>query len=114
MTRAQRLVLVRAAHTAIYLVMAAASLLALYAGVTGARGDWLWASLALVGVEAAVFVGCGLRCPFTAIVARLGEGVPDTFFPERITRHTFAVFGPLIVVAVVLLAARWSGILATP
>ena len=41
MTNAQRLTLVRAAHTVIYVVMAGASLVVLAAGITGATGPWL-------------------------------------------------------------------------
>ncbi len=48
----------------------------------------------------------------TAMVTRLGKagsGISDTFFPERITRHTLRVFGPLIVLAFILLALRGLG-----
>ena len=51
MTDAQRLTLVRALHTVIYVVMAGASLVVLYAGITGAHGPWLWVAAALVAAE---------------------------------------------------------------
>lgn len=114
MTAHQRLALVRAVHTVIYVVMASASFVLLYAGVTGAHGRWLWVAGGLVGLESAVFVANGLRCPLTAVAERNGsgrEGVADTFLPGRMTRHTFQVFGPLIAVAGALLAGRalWFG-----
>jgi hypothetical protein len=100
---------VRAVHTAIYLVMASASLAVLYGGITGATGAWLWLAGALVGIESAVFVASGLRCPLTALATKYGaaDGA-DTFLPERVTRHTFRVFGPMILIAAALLALRWS------
>ncbi|MBX3480286.1 MAG: hypothetical protein KF842_07790 [Caulobacter sp.] len=110
MTDPQRLMLVRALHTAIYVIMATAVLLVLFAGLTGATGPWLWVALALVGIEVVVFAGSGMKCPLTAVVARYsGERplVSDTFFPERCTRHTLRVFGPLIGLGVLLLAIRW-------
>ena len=110
MTHAQRLTLVRAVHTAIYLVMASASLVVLYAGIAGMRGPWVWAAAGLVGVESLVFAANGLKCPLTAIAVKYGagnDGLFDTFLPERITRHTFKVFGPIILVGFLLLAARW-------
>ena len=110
MTDAQRLILVRAVHTAIYIVMASASLVVLYAGVTGAHGAWLWIAGGLVAVESLVFAASGLKCPLTAIAVKYGatkEGAYDTFLPERLTRHTFTVFGPLILLGFVLLASRW-------
>jgi len=114
MTQAIMLGWIRAVHTAIYFVMASASLAALYAGVTGARGPWLWLAVGLVAVETVVFTANGLRCPLTALAARYGAtslGVSDTFLPERMTRYTFHVFAPLILVAIVLLIARawWLG-----
>jgi hypothetical protein len=111
MTDSQRLALLRGVHTAIYLVMASASLVVLYAGITGSRGTWLWVAATLVAIESAVFAFSGMKCPLSAVARRYGaaedEAVFDTFLPERITRHTFHVFGPIIVVGFALLAARW-------
>ena len=111
MTDARRLALVRALHTAIYLVMASAVFVVLYAGITGAHGVWLWVATALAGIESLVFAASGLKCPLTAIAvkygAKTGEGeFFDTFLPERVTRHTFHVFAPLMLVGVILLAIR--------
>jgi hypothetical protein len=108
--RAGALAAVRAAHTAVYLVMAAATFFVLYAALAGVHGQWLWISLGLLTVESAVFLGNGLKCPLSAVAVRYGAGegpLFDTFLPERITRHTFQVFGPLILVGVLLLAVRW-------
>jgi len=111
-TEDQRLGLVRGLHTVIYVVMAGSVFVLLYAGISGARGPWLWWALGLISVEIVVFVGNGMKCPMTAMVTRLGKagsGISDTFFPERITRYTLRVFGPLIVLAFILLALRGLG-----
>ena len=82
----------------------------LYAGVTGVNGPWLPIAAGLVGLESLVFVANGLKCPLTAVAVSYGAQhgkLFDTFLPERVTRHTFQVFGPLIGLGVVLLAARW-------
>jgi hypothetical protein len=102
------LVIVRTVHTAIYLVMATSTFVVLFAGITGATGAWLWLAAALVGVESVVFLGNGLKCPLTAVAAKYGAGDgADTFLPERITRYTFPVFAPLILMAAALAAVRW-------
>lgn len=91
--------------------MASASLVVLYAGITGAQGRWLWVAAGLVAIESAVFAACGLKCPLTAVAVKYGatkDGAYDTFFPERITRHTFRVFGPVILLGFGLLAVRWG------
>lgn len=110
MTDAQRLTIVRAVHTVIYLVMAGAALVLLAAGIVGARGAWLWIAAGLVALESAVFAACGFKCPLTAVAVRYGatkDGAYDTFLPERCTRHTFRVFGPVIAAAMVVWAVRW-------
>jgi hypothetical protein len=112
MTDARRLALVRFVHTAIYLVMAVSTLALLYAGITGIYGGWLWVVLVLLGVEAVVFIGNGMKCPLTALAVRYGAEtghVFDTFLPERLTRYTFRVFGSLMVLGLILLAGRWLG-----
>lgn len=111
MGRVSTLTLVRAAHTAIYLIMASAVFVVLYAAATGATGWWLWLALGLVGLETVVFVGNGMTCPFTALAVKYGadkDGAWDTFFPEPCTRHTLTVFGPLIALGVVGLLVRWA------
>jgi hypothetical protein len=108
--QARPLAAVRTVHTAIYLVMASATFFVIYAAVAGARGEWLWVSLGLLTVECVVFVGNGLKCPLSAVAVRYGAGdglMFDTFLPERITRHTFLIFAPLILIGVVLLGVRW-------
>ena len=44
-----RRALVRGVHTLIYVVMAASTLMLVYAGLTGAEDWWLWVALALLG-----------------------------------------------------------------
>jgi hypothetical protein len=82
------LVVVRAVHTVIFVVMAAATFVVLYAAITGRAGAWVWVAAGLVGVESAVFLGNDLKCPLTAVAARYGaQGGADTFLPERLTRQ---------------------------
>ena len=111
MTDVHRLALVRGAHTAIYFVMASSVCAIVYAGIVGANRPWLLVALGLVAVEVAVFVGSGMKCPLTAFATKYGAAPgADTFLPERLTRHTLHVFGPLIVIGVLLLMARWFGL----
>lgn len=114
MSDRQRLALIRIIHTAIYLVMAGATFVPIYAGVTGAQGVWLWGALTLLAVETVVYLGNGMRCPLTALAVRYGAEngyVFDTFLPERATRYTFNFFGTVMVVGLALLILRWVGIL---
>jgi len=79
----------------------------------GRGGWWLRAALALLGVEAVVFVGNGMHCPLTALAVRYGATKGhafDTFLPERVTRYTFQFFTSVMVAGLVLLALRWAGV----
>lgn len=105
----------RSLHTLIYGVMALATVGLLYVGVTGRFLQTLWLLAPLLSVEVMVFAASGLKCPLTALVDRfagVGAPVADTYLPERLTRHTLAIFGPVLPVAFMLLAARWTGIIA--
>ena len=114
MTDALRLALVRSLHTAIYLVMASAVFIVLYAGITGAHGTWLWVAVGLVAIECAVFALSGMKCPLTAMAVSYGatqDAPHDTYLPEHFTRLTFAIFTPLIVLGALLVVGRmvWFG-----
>lgn len=115
MTEHQILALIRGVHTTIYLVMALATFVLLYAGITGAHGPWLWLALVLLTIETAVYLGNGMRCPLTGLALRYGAEngyVFDTFLPERATRYTFNFFGTVMVVGLGLLLLRWVGLLS--
>jgi hypothetical protein len=114
MTDRAMLTLIRSVHTAIYLEMAGSTFALVYAGVTGATGTWVWVVLGLLAIETLVFVGYGFKCPLTGMAVRYGATtghVFDTFLPERATRYTFRFFGMLMVVGLVLVTARWAGVL---
>ncbi|CAN5385545.1 hypothetical protein BH10PSE1_BH10PSE1_30020 [soil metagenome] len=109
-----RLALARAVHTLIYLVMSGATLGLLYIGMTGRFMAGLWIIVPLLAVEIAVFGLSGLRCPMTAIVDRYAgpaSHVADTYLPEALTRHTLAIFGPVLPIAFMLLSARLTGLI---
>ena len=109
----RRLAIVRAVHTAIYLVMAASTFILLYSGITGRTGPWLWAALLLLGIETVVFAANGMRCPLTDLAVRYGAQsghVFDTFLPERATRHTFRFFGAIMALGLLLLLLRCFGL----
>ena len=113
MHTAKTLTAIRTIHTGIYIVMAASTLLLVYAGVTGESGWWLWSALGLLMIETVVFVGNGFKCPLTDLAVRHGATtgrVFDTFLPERATRYTFRFFGTLMAIGLILLIARWSGL----
>ena len=115
-TNARGLVLVRSVHTLIYVVMSLSTLLLLYIGISGHLMVLLWGVVPLLTVEVVVFAASGMKCPLTAVVNRYSGGalhVADTYLPEAFTRHTLAMFGPVLPIACTLLAARAAGIIGS-
>jgi hypothetical protein len=97
--------------------MASCVLVVLYAGITGAGGSWLPLAFALVSGESLVFAVSGMKCPLTVIAVKYGArhgAVFDTFLPERLTRYTLAIFGPMAILGLALVLARWLTWIATP
>jgi hypothetical protein len=108
------IVAVRGLHTLIYLVLAASTLTLLWVGITGRFLAVLWIVGPLVAIETVVLLLNRARCPLTAVVDRLSGAagsVSDTFLPEPLTRRTLALYGPLLAIGVILLAARGAGII---
>jgi hypothetical protein len=106
--------MIRAVHTAIYVVTAASTFVFLYGGITGRHGWRLRLGLGLLIVESIVLVDSGMKCPLTAMAVQYGAStghVFDTFLPERFTRHTFRFFGSVMAVSLLLLAACRIGLL---
>lgn len=109
--RPGKLAIVKVAHTVIYMTMASATLYVFYCGLSGRRDQVLVVAAALVGFEALVFLGNGMRCPLTVLAQKYGDlkgHVGDTFFPEACTRYTFRVFGSLYASGLILIASTTS------
>jgi hypothetical protein len=69
-------------------------------------------ALGLLGIEVVVFAGNGMKCPLTTLAVKYGaKSGHDTVLPERVTRHTFRFFGTVMAVGLLLLGARWLGVL---
>jgi len=106
MTNKDKLAVVKAVHTVIYMIMAGSTLFIVYAGIVRYRGVVLTVSLILVSIEGVVFFANGMKCPLTRVAQNYGavKGYAfDTFLPEKATRYTFRFFGGLLIVGIVLL-----------
>ena len=100
---------IKAIHTAIYAVMVAAIFHVLYCGITGTVNVLLAVSIGLVGLEAAVFLGNGRKCPLTALAKQYGDPmgyVGDLFCPEWLARRTFSIFTSLFAIGLLLVLVR--------
>lgn len=96
---------IKAAHSAVFLVMLGAIGWLVATGLVGRRDRSVAVAASLVGIESAVFVANRGVCPLTPLAERHGAsrgGVSDIFLPDAIARTIPIWASSLVVVAVVL------------
>lgn len=97
--------LVKVLHTAIWLVMAPASLYILYAGITNTFNKWLWGSIALLVGESVVLVANKWTCPLTPIAMKYTSDRSENFdiyLPRVVAKYNKIIFGTVLVVGLIL------------
>ncbi len=100
-----RLTLVRAVHSAVFLVELGAILWLLVSGLVGRRDRTVALAGTLVAIEAAVFVANSGVCPLTPLAERLGArrgSVSDIFLPDPIARTIPAWSSALVALGIAL------------
>jgi hypothetical protein len=84
-----QLAIVRAVHSAVFVVELAAILWLVVTGIAGRRDRTVAVAGSLVAAEAAVFVANSGVCPLTPLAERLGArrgSVSDIFLPDAMAR----------------------------
>jgi hypothetical protein len=114
MSDAQILRAIRILHAAIYVVLVLCTGILLYAGITARYGIWLWAALALLALEVAVYVGSGMKCPVTDWAIKYGAPQGHAFDTHLSERHSDWLFNTItgfMAFGLLLLAVRGLGLL---
>lgn len=101
---------VKAFHSLAVLAFAAATFYLMYCAITGERTPLVWWSIAMIGVEAIVYLSFGRKCPLTILARNLGdEGGHDYLFEwllgtKRImyVSRTLAALGALAVLMIIV------------
>ncbi len=102
------LVLIRAVHSAIFLVMLASIGWLVLSGFAGRRDRSVALAAGLVAVESAVFLVNGGVCPLTPLAERHGAvrgSVSDIFLPDAVAR-TIPLWSTTLVALAVALHVR--------
>jgi hypothetical protein len=104
-----KLILLKLIHTAIWLIMAAAILYVLYAGIFNRVGALVWVCVGLIFVEGAVLLICKWRCPLTLLSHKYTDnrqvGV-DIYLPAWLAKHNKLIFTTLFVIGLALVLWR--------
>ena len=115
MTNAQRLNLVRAAHSTVYIVMGISAFTVLYAGITGIRNTWVWVASTLLLAEAVVYIANGWSCPLTTLEVKYGSKTGHAFdwlAPRRVMQLTFRFLTVVSLAGLALLGLRGAGVIS--
>ena len=100
-----QLTVVRAVHSAVFLVELGAILWLVVTGVTGRRDCTVAVAGGLVAAEAAVFVANSGVCPLTPLAERLGArrgSVSDIFLPDVMARTIPTWSSALVAIGIAL------------
>ncbi len=84
----QKLFLIRLFHTLIIVGMATFILYVFYAGVSGAKGNFLTISIVAVVLEGIVLLLNKGQCPLTSLAIKYGDNHKrfyDSFLPKKLT-----------------------------
>jgi hypothetical protein len=99
---------IRAIHTAIFLVMLSSIGWLVLTGLIGRRDRSVALATGAVAAEATVFVANSGVCPLTPLAERLGSrhgGVSDIFLPDPVAR-TIPIWSTALLVLAAILHAR--------
>lgn len=103
------LILVKALHTIVFVVIFSAILFLLYCGILNRISDWTAVAFILIFLEVTIYVGHGFKCPLNTLATRLtpsGHPVDDIYLPVWLSSRVIAISTPLLVIDFLLLLFR--------
>jgi hypothetical protein len=109
MSNAQKLLLIKLLHTAIWAFFVAAIFYTLYSGLADQLTSYTWVAIGLVVGEGLLLALFGRRCPLT-VLARQYSTSPrdnfDIFLPNGLARYNQLIFTCIYAVGVALVVYR--------
>lgn len=109
MTDSTKLTVVKTIHTAVWLVMASATVYILYAGITNTFSTWLWVAIGLLLFESTILLANRWTCPLTPVAMKYTADRNDNFdiyLPRLAAKYNKAIFGTLFVVGLILVISN--------
>jgi hypothetical protein len=101
--------LIKAIHTIIWAVMAAACLYVLYAGIMQLKSPLVWVCIGLILVEGIVLLINRGTCPLTPLARKHTTDTKENFdiyLPEWLAKHNKTIFTSIFVAGLLLVIFR--------
>jgi hypothetical protein len=112
MSNKTKVFIVNTFHVTVYLVMVSSIFYIIYAAIAKVFGPILIATLTLLSIEIAVFVGSGMRCPITDLSQKYGseDGYAfERYLSKKTADRIFSFFRVLLIASIILLVIRYLG-----
>ncbi len=103
------LALIKILHTAVWVVMASATIYIFYAGVIGIFSIWLWISIGLLVLESLVLFVNKWFCPLTPMAMKYTENREanfDIYLPEKLAKYNKQIFGTIFITGLLIVILR--------
>jgi hypothetical protein len=104
-----KLVLIKIVHTLVWIFFNLVMIYLFYAVISNNIGFWVWAGLALFGVEGIVLLVCNKMCPLTILARRYSDSSRanfDIYLPHWLAKYNKLIYSFLLAIVVIILVYR--------
>jgi NhaP-type Na+/H+ or K+/H+ antiporter len=99
MTNADKLRMIKIAHTAIWIFFNIVIFYMLYAAITGKLDKWLWIGYGLIILEGLTLWAFNMFCPLTVWARKYSDDPQDNFdiyLPNWLARHNKTIYTSIV------------------
>jgi hypothetical protein len=104
-----KLLIIKIAHTMIWLFFNVVIFYLLYAAITNHINKWVWVGVGLVFLEGLTLLLFKWMCPLTVMARNYSDSTADNFdifLPQWLARHTKMIYTSLFLIALIILIFR--------
>lgn len=109
MTDGNKLFIVKAVHTLIWVFFNIVILYFVYAVVVDQIDRWVWVCLSLIGLEVLTLIVFRTVCPVTLIARQYSDSTKDNFdifLPNWLARYNKKIYSVIVLIGIVVLMYR--------
>lgn len=110
-SRSMSLLLVKLAHTLIWVWLVSCIGVVVWSGVTGRVNRWSWFATYAVLIEGLILLIFRGNCPLTIVARRYSDSRKDNFdifLPNWLARHNQMIFTTIFALGLGLMLIRWA------
>ena len=112
MTDSQKLTVIKAIHTLIWIFFNVVIFYLLYAVIVNKIDKWVWICIGLILLEGLILLVFKRMCPVTLVARKYSDSQMDNFdiyLPNWLARHNKLIYTVIVGIALVILIFRLTG-----